>query len=555
MQVESPYQQFFDLSGAPLEDGRIYIGTTNLNPETNPVAIYWDAAGTQPAAQPLKTSAGYIVRNGTPSRVYLAATDFSIVIRDKTDSLVLSALSVTSLSNLQTDLSLSSGASMIGFIQSGSGAVASTVESKLRQELSVLDFGAKGDGITDDAVAFSNSVLSGAPVLVPKTANFYNLSALSTATKELLYGPGIVKVLGAPTPIPAVASITNPDSAAINVFKSALAPTTNTTLGSVGEGAINTVVIRSGGKGQYGNWLSSYLVNASMVPGEFDVGVTSWIGATNMTGAGTQVFGSWFGANTPAKNLDQTFAGGAAIGMEVNVGNRWANYANPVDVGSTRYTVGMQVVPDVLPALDGVNSVACTISVGTPAVVTLNSHGFIANQGVVFGGAGTLPIGITAGATYFVMAAGLGANTFQISSTIGGAAVNTTGSFAAPVTVLPSYAAGFGVVIGSSIHGHAWWNGTLLRYDSIVAGGYGHIDYGGSVAANSPAAVNMIGGYWVNGIDFAGAVFSGAAINFSFSNQTAATATAGSVASPGNYQGFIKVAISGTIVKIPYFQN
>ena len=44
-------------------------------------------------------------------------------------------------------------ANKIGFVQSGTGAVASTVQDKLREFVSVKDFGAVGDGVTDDTGA------------------------------------------------------------------------------------------------------------------------------------------------------------------------------------------------------------------------------------------------------------------------------------------------------------------------------------------------------------------------------------------------------------------
>jgi hypothetical protein len=42
--VEPPYPAFADADGQPLEDGYIWIGTVNLNPITNPITVYWDAA-------------------------------------------------------------------------------------------------------------------------------------------------------------------------------------------------------------------------------------------------------------------------------------------------------------------------------------------------------------------------------------------------------------------------------------------------------------------------------------------------------------------------------
>lgn len=50
------------------------------------------------------------------------------------------------------------GASLVGFQQSGVGAAARTVQTKLRDSISVRDFGAVGDGATDDAPAFQAAV-------------------------------------------------------------------------------------------------------------------------------------------------------------------------------------------------------------------------------------------------------------------------------------------------------------------------------------------------------------------------------------------------------------
>lgn len=54
------------------------------------------------------------------------------------------------------DYSADSGSELVGFTQSGTGAVARTVQDKLREVVSVKDFGAVGDGITDDTAAWGN---------------------------------------------------------------------------------------------------------------------------------------------------------------------------------------------------------------------------------------------------------------------------------------------------------------------------------------------------------------------------------------------------------------
>ncbi len=83
-----PVPQFFDLDGSPLDAGYIYYGTVNLNPETNPVTVYWDLACTQPVAQPVRTLNGYASRNGTPANVY-ANSDYSMTVKNRKGALVV----------------------------------------------------------------------------------------------------------------------------------------------------------------------------------------------------------------------------------------------------------------------------------------------------------------------------------------------------------------------------------------------------------------------------------------------------------------------------------
>jgi hypothetical protein len=83
---------FNDVDGRPLENGYVYIGVAGMNPETNPVQVYLDSALTQPIAQPLRTSGGMIYSSGSPAAIYVSSSTFSITVRNKNTSLILTRL-------------------------------------------------------------------------------------------------------------------------------------------------------------------------------------------------------------------------------------------------------------------------------------------------------------------------------------------------------------------------------------------------------------------------------------------------------------------------------
>ena len=92
LSVNPPYPIFAEADGQPLENGYIWIGAANLDPQTNPINVYWDAALTIPAAQPIRTLNGYVVYNGTPSR-FFTSTNYSIRVMDKNGNTVYTSLS------------------------------------------------------------------------------------------------------------------------------------------------------------------------------------------------------------------------------------------------------------------------------------------------------------------------------------------------------------------------------------------------------------------------------------------------------------------------------
>lgn len=91
IEVDPPFPAFADRDGQPLENGFINIGAVNLNPITNPIAVFFDAAQTIPAPQPIRTLGGFPVFQGTPARFFVNV-DYSIQVKDKNGSVVYTSL-------------------------------------------------------------------------------------------------------------------------------------------------------------------------------------------------------------------------------------------------------------------------------------------------------------------------------------------------------------------------------------------------------------------------------------------------------------------------------
>lgn len=92
---------------------------------------------------------------------------------------------------------------MLGFMQAGTGAAPRTVQAELREQVRVTQFGAVGDGVTNDATAFNNALnyiytRGGGTVFVP--AGTYRLGAgLRMGANTALVGEKGAKLVRAHT--------------------------------------------------------------------------------------------------------------------------------------------------------------------------------------------------------------------------------------------------------------------------------------------------------------------------------------------------------------------
>lgn len=76
--------------------------------------------------------------------------------------------------NLRTDLAASSGSSLVGFTRAETGAVSSSVQTKIRRlVINPEDFGAAGNGILDDTTALQNTFNAGIGHIIDGGNNTY----------------------------------------------------------------------------------------------------------------------------------------------------------------------------------------------------------------------------------------------------------------------------------------------------------------------------------------------------------------------------------------------
>jgi|GEM_PF-4274835 len=125
----APYTAIADIDGSPLDAGFLFFGEYGKDPELFPIEVFWDADFTVPAAQPIRTRNGYIVRNGSPTKVYLKTAQHSIVIKNRNSAFVL--------------VDFKNKGWLDSLITTWSGR---TQEQKNKELISVKDFGAIGDG-------------------------------------------------------------------------------------------------------------------------------------------------------------------------------------------------------------------------------------------------------------------------------------------------------------------------------------------------------------------------------------------------------------------------
>lgn len=167
--------QFFTNNGVPLSGGKIYTYAAGTS---TPQATYTNSSGNIQHSNPIILDAAGRVPTG---EIWLVNNEtYKFVIQDMDSVLIGTYDNIVGINDVYD-------AAQIVYTYPDNDAVQETLEARLAQYVSVKDFGAKGDGVTDDTAAIQatlNNVENGSLVYFP--AGTYYVTDKITLTKDLI---------------------------------------------------------------------------------------------------------------------------------------------------------------------------------------------------------------------------------------------------------------------------------------------------------------------------------------------------------------------------------
>lgn len=148
---------------------------------TTPSATYTTSAGNVQNANPIVLNSD----GRPPQEIWLVqGTAYKFILTDALGNVLGTYDNIIGVNDFST-LSASGGSALIGFIQTGSGAVATTLQANDRLSFNIQQFGGAGDGVTNNTTAFNNAItalnaLGGGDLFVPAASGKYFVSTTVT---------------------------------------------------------------------------------------------------------------------------------------------------------------------------------------------------------------------------------------------------------------------------------------------------------------------------------------------------------------------------------------
>ena len=175
--------QFLDNNGVILTGGKVYTYAAGT---TTPQATYTSASGVTPHANPIVLDSAGRVPGG---EVWLVqGLIYKFVIETSTGSLLGTYDNISGINDLVLNADdIEYDPPFVGALTSGY-----TVQDKLAQYVSVKDFGAVGDGVTDDTVAIQAAFNASDAVYFPESTGSYMVSMVTAQANGSYFGPGTI---------------------------------------------------------------------------------------------------------------------------------------------------------------------------------------------------------------------------------------------------------------------------------------------------------------------------------------------------------------------------